>query len=66
VGDLSWSVGAVPMVADVDAAQAIATRRRLRGACADRPVLVIGTPYAPPCAGHVVSGSRGFEFRTKR
>jgi glyoxylase-like metal-dependent hydrolase (beta-lactamase superfamily II) len=63
---VQWAEPDWKMVADVDAAGAAATRHRLRREHADRPTLVIGTHYAPPCAGHVVSGARGFEFRARR
>jgi glyoxylase-like metal-dependent hydrolase (beta-lactamase superfamily II) len=63
---IQWAEPDWTMVADVDPAQAAATRRRLRSDHADRPVLVIGTHYAPPCAGHVVSAEGGFVFRTRR
>jgi hypothetical protein len=63
---VQWAEPDWTMVADVDPGQAVATRRRLRSAHADRPTLVIGTHYAPPCAGHIVSAAGGFEFRTKR
>ncbi len=59
-GDLShhpiqWAEPDWPMSADSDSAQAARTRRRLIGEHADADLLVIGTHYAPPCAGHLVS-----------
>ena len=54
------------MVADGDAAQAVATRRRLRRDAVLRAALVIGTHYAPPCAGRVVAEGGGFAFRAQR
>jgi glyoxylase-like metal-dependent hydrolase (beta-lactamase superfamily II) len=62
---VQWAEPEWKMVADTDPDQAIATRRGLRDACADRPVLVIGTHYAAPCAGHVVSQAGGFGFRAR-
>ena len=47
---------------DVDPAQAIATRRRLFAEWADQPVLVIGTHYAAPTAGHVKRDGEAFRF----
>jgi glyoxylase-like metal-dependent hydrolase (beta-lactamase superfamily II) len=63
---VQWAEPDWTMVADVDAALAAATRHRLRREHGDRPTLVIGTHYAAPCAGHVVKGAQGFEFRTQR
>jgi glyoxylase-like metal-dependent hydrolase (beta-lactamase superfamily II) len=62
---VQWAEPDWKMVADTDPAQAIATRRGLRAECADRPVLVIGTHYAAPCAGHVVSLAGGYAFRAR-
>lgn len=63
---VQWAEPGWTMRADVDAAAAVATRHRLRREHGDRPTLVIGTHYAAPCAGHLVSGARSFEFRTRR
>jgi hypothetical protein len=52
------------MLADSDPAEAIRTRRRLIGAHADSDLLVIGTHYAPPCAGRLVRGEGGCRFET--
>jgi glyoxylase-like metal-dependent hydrolase (beta-lactamase superfamily II) len=49
--------------ADVDSAGAAATRRRIADALANSEALVIGTHYAPPCAGHLVRGADGVWFR---
>jgi len=70
-GDLThhpvqWAEPDWKMAADVDPEQAKATRRRLRGEHADRPTLVIGTHYAPPCAGHIVRTEGGYAFRARR
>ena len=62
---VQWAEPDWKMVADTDPEQAVATRRRMRDAHADRPVLVIGTHYATPCAGYVVSGAGGFTFRAR-
>ncbi len=42
------------MIADTDAQQAIETRRGFVERYGDRPVLVIGTHFAGPTAGHIV------------
>ena len=62
---VQWAEADWKMVADVDPLQAIATRRRLRSAAASRAALVIGTHYAPPCAGRVVASGGGFAFRAQ-
>jgi len=43
-----------PSRADFDTEASTATRRRMFGALAGTPVLVIGTHFAAPTAGHVV------------
>jgi glyoxylase-like metal-dependent hydrolase (beta-lactamase superfamily II) len=48
--------------ADYDAAQAEATRRRIFGELAGSPVLVIGTHFAGPTAGHVVRDGAAFKL----
>jgi glyoxylase-like metal-dependent hydrolase (beta-lactamase superfamily II) len=63
---VQWAEIDWKMSADTDSAQAAASRRRLRAEAADRPVLVIGTHYAAPCAGHVVTHGAGFAFRALR
>jgi glyoxylase-like metal-dependent hydrolase (beta-lactamase superfamily II) len=63
---VQWAEPTWKMPADVDAAAATATRERIGNLLADEPVLVIGTHYAPPCAGHLVRGSRGLWFRAQR
>jgi glyoxylase-like metal-dependent hydrolase (beta-lactamase superfamily II) len=63
---VQWAETDWRMVADIAPAQAVATRRRLRRDCAEHAVLVIGTHYADPCAGHVVASDGGFAFRAKR
>jgi glyoxylase-like metal-dependent hydrolase (beta-lactamase superfamily II) len=62
---VQWAEADWKMVADVDPPQAIATRRRLRSAAASSAALVIGTHYAPPCAGRVVASGGGFAFRAQ-
>jgi glyoxylase-like metal-dependent hydrolase (beta-lactamase superfamily II) len=62
---VQWAEPDWKMPADTDSAAAAATRRRIAGALADEPVLVIGTHYAPPCAGHLVRGARGVWFRAQ-
>ncbi|TFG96782.1 MAG: MBL fold metallo-hydrolase [Myxococcales bacterium] len=62
---VQWAETEWKMVADTDSAQASATRRRLRGDAIRRAALVIGTHYASPCAGHVVTAGDGFAFRAQ-
>ena len=47
------------LVVDTDGDQSTATRQRLVAECCDQPVLVIGTHFPPPTAGHVVSTPDG-------
>jgi glyoxylase-like metal-dependent hydrolase (beta-lactamase superfamily II) len=47
---------------DDDAAQALATRIRFLREQADRDVLVLGTHFASPTAGRIVSDGAGFRF----
>jgi glyoxylase-like metal-dependent hydrolase (beta-lactamase superfamily II) len=47
---------------DVDAAQARATRREFLARYADRPVLVLGTHFAEPTGGHLVSKAGTWRF----
>ena len=49
---------------DDDAAQALATRIRFLREQADRDVLVLGTHFAAPTAGRVVSDGAGWRFAT--
>ncbi len=62
---VQWAESDWKMPADSDSAAAAATRRRIATALADEPVLVIGTHYAPPTAGHLVRGARGVWFRAQ-
>ena len=48
---------------DTDANESTATRRRLVEECCDQPVLVIGTHFPPPTAGHVVTTPGGVRFQ---
>lgn len=59
--ELDWR-----MPADTDSIQAATTRRRVLAEHANRPTLVIGTHYAPPCAGHLVRDASGPRFRARR
>jgi glyoxylase-like metal-dependent hydrolase (beta-lactamase superfamily II) len=63
---VQWAEPGWRMRADHDAEQAVATRRRLRDEHAERGSLVIGTHYAPPCAGHLVRHAGGVVFRARR
>ncbi len=60
---VQWAEPDWTMNADTDPAAATATRRRIADELMDTPALVIGTHYAPPCAGHLVHGERGVWFR---
>src|SRR5262245_44735049 len=62
---VQWAEPDWKMSADSDPVAASATRRRIASALVDEPVLVIGTHYAPPCAGHLVRGARGVWFRAR-
>jgi Zn-dependent hydrolases, including glyoxylases len=62
---VQWAEPDWRMPADSDSAAAAATRRRIAGALANAPVLVIGTHYAPPCAGQLVRGASGVWFRAQ-
>jgi glyoxylase-like metal-dependent hydrolase (beta-lactamase superfamily II) len=48
---------------DVDRQASCSTRRRLVDELADSPVLIIGTHFPPPTAGHLVSTDNGVWFR---
>jgi glyoxylase-like metal-dependent hydrolase (beta-lactamase superfamily II) len=61
---VQWAEPDWRMVADVDPVQAVATRKRLL-AEHEGDTLVIGTHYAPPCAGRLARGSQGIEFRAR-
>jgi glyoxylase-like metal-dependent hydrolase (beta-lactamase superfamily II) len=49
-------------LADSDPKAAILTRSRLFAEWADKPILVIGTHFAAPTAGHVVRDGAAFRF----
>ncbi|MDB5714455.1 MAG: fold metallo-hydrolase [Sphingomonadales bacterium] len=57
-----WTRTEWASLADVDAAGSTDTRQRLCQELADQPVLVIGTHYPAPTAGHVVTDAAGFRF----
>src|SRR5262249_1785276 len=63
---VQWAEPGWGMMADTDSGQGGATRRRIGRECAAREALVIGTHYAPPCAGHLVAEGGGLVFRAKR
>jgi glyoxylase-like metal-dependent hydrolase (beta-lactamase superfamily II) len=50
-------------VADLDPHVASSTRRRLVSEYVDTPVLIIGTHFPPPTAGHLLSSEEGVCFR---
>lgn len=60
---VQWAEPNGAMPADTDSKQAAATRQRLLDAHADTPLLVIGTHYATPTAGHLVKRGDGHIFR---
>jgi glyoxylase-like metal-dependent hydrolase (beta-lactamase superfamily II) len=47
---------------DTDPADAVATRRRLFAEWADQPILVIGTHFPAPTAGHVLRDGAAFRL----
>jgi glyoxylase-like metal-dependent hydrolase (beta-lactamase superfamily II) len=47
---------------DSDREASAAMRRRMFGEWADKPILVIGTHYAAPTAGHVITDGEAFRF----
>jgi glyoxylase-like metal-dependent hydrolase (beta-lactamase superfamily II) len=49
-------------IGDVNVVQSEATRRAMLATYADRPVLVIGTHFAGPAAGRVVSAGAAYRF----
>jgi hypothetical protein len=51
-----------PSFGDNDRKAAALTRSRLFAEWADQPILVIGTHFAAPTAGHVVRGGAAFRF----
>ena len=54
----------LPEIADTDPDLAGRTRHQVLGACADDPILVIGTHFATPVAGHVRRDGEVFRFET--
>jgi glyoxylase-like metal-dependent hydrolase (beta-lactamase superfamily II) len=70
-GDMShhpvqWAEPDWVLDADSDSEQAVRTRRRLIAEHADRGTLVIGTHYAPPTAGRIVTVMGGTRFAAQR
>jgi glyoxylase-like metal-dependent hydrolase (beta-lactamase superfamily II) len=70
-GDLThhpvqWAEPDWAMPADTDSKQAGATRRRLLDEHSDSALLVIGTHYAAPTAGYLVTQGNGHVFRTAK
>ena len=47
---------------DTDREQSSSTRRRLLAEHGDTDLLVIGTHFAPPCSGRIVSAGNGYRF----
>jgi glyoxylase-like metal-dependent hydrolase (beta-lactamase superfamily II) len=63
---VQWAEPDWKMAADTDSSEAAVSRRRIIEEIGDASVLVIGTHYAPPCAGHLVRSERGAWFRARR
>ena len=68
-GDLThhpvqWAEPDWEMPADSDTKEAARTRRRLLQDYGDTPLLIIGTHYAAPTAGYLVSRDGTWTFRT--
>jgi glyoxylase-like metal-dependent hydrolase (beta-lactamase superfamily II) len=63
---VQWAEPDWGIEADSDSAQAVRTRRRLIAEHADRGTLVIGTHYAPPTAGRIVTAVGGVRFAAQR
>jgi glyoxylase-like metal-dependent hydrolase (beta-lactamase superfamily II) len=59
---IQWAEPAWASAPDTDPEQSTATRRRLLAEYADTDVLVIGTHFAPPCSGHLVSDGDSYRF----
>jgi len=52
------------MIADSDSKQAAATRIEFRSRYGDKPVLIFGTHFGAPYAGHLISDGRRWKFAT--
>ncbi|MBW2143889.1 MAG: MBL fold metallo-hydrolase [Deltaproteobacteria bacterium] len=52
------------MIADSDPEQAVETRKDFRSRYGDQPVLIFGTHFGPPYAGHLVSDGHRWKFLT--
>jgi len=63
---VQWAEPDWKMDADSDSAAAAATRRGVIAKYGDRPVLVIGTHYAPPTAGRIVRVGGKTRFSAQR
>jgi glyoxylase-like metal-dependent hydrolase (beta-lactamase superfamily II) len=63
---VQWAEPDWKMDADSDSAAAARTRRRVIAENGDRPVLVIGTHYAPPTAGRIVTVGGRARFAAQR
>jgi glyoxylase-like metal-dependent hydrolase (beta-lactamase superfamily II) len=63
---VQWAEPDWKMDADSDSAAAARTRRRVIAKYGDRPVLVIGTHYAPPTAGRIVTVGGRTRFAAQR
>jgi glyoxylase-like metal-dependent hydrolase (beta-lactamase superfamily II) len=67
-GDLShhpvqWAEPDWSVVPDVDPIESAVTRRRLISEHLDGDILILGTHYPPPTAGHLVTTPDGVRFR---
>ena len=59
---VQWAEAGWGMAADFDPAQGTATRERLRAEHGDTDTLILGTHYAEPSAGHIVSVDGAWRF----
>ena len=50
------------MIADSDPVQAVKTRMGFRSRYGDQPVLIFGTHFCPPYAGHLISDGHRWKF----
>ena len=50
------------MIADSDPVQAVKTRMGFRSRYGDQPVLIFGTHFGPPYAGHLISDGHRWKF----
>ena len=63
---VQWAHPEWVMHADTDPRGAVATRERVRDERSGADTLVIGTHYAPPCAGRIERDGEGWRFVARR